>query len=287
MLGWAAVILMTVAVTMGAYALSSFRFSRMTIGPGVDVSRVPSLWFRLAFPILDRLAPLMTGITWSNYRKKAAFQLQRAGFEAIKVDHLLAMKILTALTLPAFFSLIISALLNPGIFVLAAIGAFYLPDYIVSEARKARERQVVRALPGAVDVLSLSVEAGLDFLAAIQRLVERSRSGPLRDEMATVLNDVRLGTSRAQALKNMAARVPVPEITSFVSVLVQADMLGASIGPVLQTQAERMRVERFQRAEKEGAKATQKILFPLVFFIFPAVLIVIVGPVILQYINAR
>jgi tight adherence protein C len=133
----------------------------------------------------------------------------------------------------------------------------------------------------------LSVEAGLDFLAAIQRLVERSSPGPLRDEMATVLNDVRLGTPRAQSLKQLGNRVPVPEVTSFVSVLVQADMLGASIGPVLQSQAERMRIERFQRAEKEGAKATQKILIPLVFFIFPAVLIVIIGPVILQYLAAR
>jgi tight adherence protein C len=164
------------------------------------------------------------------------------------------------------------------------VGGFLLPDRLVSDLRKARERQIVRALPGAVDVLSLSVEAGLEFLMAIQRLVERRRFGPLRDELTTVLNDIRLGTSRGDALKAFATRVEIPDVSSFVSVLVQADALGASIGPVLQSQAERMRTERFQRAEREGAKASQKILFPLVLFIFPAVLLVIVSPVVLTFI---
>ena len=99
-----------------------------------------------------------------------------------------------------------------------------------------------------------------------------------------MLNDIRLGTSRGDALKAFATRVEIPDVSSFVSVLVQADALGASIGPVLQSQAERMRTERFQRAEREGAKASQKILFPLVLFIFPAVLLVIVSPVVLTFI---
>ena len=171
--------------------------------------------------------------------------------------------------------------------MLAGLGAFYLPDKIVTSLRKKREKQIVRALPGAVDVLSLSVEAGLEFLLALQRQVERGLPGALRDELATILNDIRLGKSRAEALKSFATRVEMPEISSFVSVLVQADALGASIGPVLKMQAERMRVERFQRAEREGARASQKILFPLVLFIFPSVLIVILGPVILQFIYAR
>jgi tight adherence protein C len=100
----------------------------------------------------------------------------------------------------------------------------------------------------------------------------------------TVLSEIRLGTSRAEALKAFGRRIEIPEVSSFISVLVQADVLGASIGPVLQSQAERMRVERFQRAERAGARASQKILLPLVLFIFPSVLIVILGPVILQFI---
>jgi tight adherence protein C len=239
----------------------------------------------LTYPATDRLAVFFQRLKWTNYRTKMAVELKRAGLgQAITVDHLLAMKVLTAIVLPLMATRLFGIFSNPAVFVLAAIGAFYLPDRLVADQRKSREREILRSLPGAVDVLSLSVEAGLEFLTAMQRLVERGGMGALRDEMATILNDIRLGKSRGEALKSFAQRIEIPEVSSFVSVLVQADMLGASIGPVLQQQAERMRVERFQRAEKAGAKATQKILFPLVLFIFPAVLIVIIGPVALQFV---
>jgi tight adherence protein C len=251
----------------------------------VEASQIGSLWLRLLFPILNLLAPIFEYVPWRRYRAKAAVNLSRAGLgDTITVNHLLAMKALSAVVTPFVLSFLFELFSNYGMFVLAGIGGFYLPDRLVSDMRKKRERLIVRALPGAVDVLSLSVEAGLEFLMAIQRLVERRRIGPLRDELTTVLNDIRLGKSRSEALKALAARVEIPEISSFVAVLVQADALGASIGPVLQSQAEQMRVERFQKAEREGAKASQKILFPLVLFIFPAVLIVIVGPVALNFI---
>jgi tight adherence protein C len=254
----------------------------------VDPSQVPSLVFRLTYPATDRLAGLFQRVKWTNYRTRMAVELRRAGLGGvITVDHLLAMKVLTAMLMPLVASRLFEVFSSPAMFLLAAIGSFFLPDRLVADQRRARERQILRALPGAVDVLSLSVEAGLEFLTAMQRLVERGGIGALRDELATILNDIRLGKSRAEALKSFGQRVEIPEVSSFVSVLVQADMLGASIGPVLQQQAERMRVERFQRAEKAGARATQKILFPLVLFIFPAVLIVIIGPVALQFLYAQ
>ena len=252
----------------------------------VDIARMPSPLFRLLFPLLDALAPLFRNLVgWPTYRRAASVQLQRAGLgDAITVDHLLAFKAIAAIVLPFFLSRITVMFTNPALFLIAGIVGFYIPDKLVSDLRKSREKRLLRALPGSVDVLSLSVEAGLEFLIAIQRLVERGSPTPLRDELATILNDIRLGKSRSDALKSFAARVEIPEVSSFVSVLVQADALGASIGTVLQQQAERMRVERFQRAEREGAKASQKILFPLVLFIFPAVLIVILGPVALIFI---
>jgi tight adherence protein C len=254
----------------------------------VDVERLPSVWFKWLYPVLNALAPLMASVPWPAFRARAPKELQRAGLgDVITPDHLLAFKVLAAIVTPLFASMILVIFQNPAMFVLAGIGGFFLPDRLVADLRRAREKQIVRALPGTVDVLSLSVEAGLEFLLALQRQIERGTPGPLRDELATVLNDIRLGKSRAEALKGLAARLEIPDVSSFVSVLVQADALGASIGPVLKSQAERMRVERFQRAEREGAKASQKILFPLVLFIFPAVLIVIVGPVILQFLYAR
>jgi tight adherence protein C len=135
-----------------------------------------------------------------------------------------------------------------------------------------------------VDVLSLSVEAGLEFLIALERLVKRGLSGPLRDELTAVLNDIRLGTTRSEALRAMASRLEIPQLSSFVSTLVQADLLGASIGDVLKSQASFLRTERFQRAEKAGGQATQKIIFPMLLFIFPAVLLVVIAPIALKFI---
>jgi len=285
-----ALLLLFVAVVLLAFSL--LPGGRGTAVRGMafrhaELERLPG-YLRWIAPLLEGLSPLVKRIPWASYRAHATTQLQRAGIaEAITVDQLLVFKILCAIVLPLLGAQILQLLRNPGVYLIAVFAAFYLPDKIVTSLRQKREKQIVRAMPGAVDVLSLSVEAGLEFLLALQRQVERGLPGALRDELATILNDIRLGKSRAEALKAFATRVEMPEISSFVSVLVQADALGASIGPVLKMQAERMRVERFQRAEREGARASQKILFPLVLFIFPSVLIVILGPVILQFIYAR
>jgi len=256
---------------------------RSAVIQAVERSRFP-LWLRLVYPLSRLLAPLAWMFAWPSYRTRAARLLRRAGIgDALSVDHLLAIKLLSACLVPLAAAKVF-ALWNPAVFVAGMVGAFYLPDLLVADMRKKRERQIVRALPGAVDMLSLSVEAGLEFLLALQRQVERGSPGPLRDELTAVLNDIRLGRSRGEALRDFATRLEIPEISSFVSVLVQADALGASIGTALKSQAERIRADRFQKAEREGAKAAQKILFPLVLCIFPAVLIVILGPTILRFI---
>ncbi len=275
------------AVTLLAFNLAPTKKTVSARGLPVavaDTSILP-ITLKWPYPLMELLAPVMRLVRWQSYRAQATVLLQRAGiYDVVNVDHLLALKVLSAIVTPLLMAAVFVMFRNPLLFVLAIIGGFMLPDQLVKDLKKKRERALIRALPGAVDVLSLSVEAGLEFLMAIRRLVERGAAGALRDELATILNDIRLGQTRADALKAFAKRVEIPEVSSFVSVLVQADALGASIGPVLQQQAERMRVERFQRAEKEGAKASQKILFPLVLCIFPAVLIVILGPVALNFI---
>lgn len=262
--------------------------ARGLAGSRASLSAAHPLWLRLVFPLAAALAPLFRLVPWPRYRARASVALHRAAIaDVVSVNQLLALKAISAIVVPIVLSLLFEMFKNYGMFALAMLAGFLLPDWLVNDLRKKREREIVRALPGAVDSMSLLVEAGLEFLMAMQRWVERRRVGPLRDELATVLNDIRLGNARSEALKALAARLEIPDVTSFVSVLVQADSLGASIGPVLQSQAERMRVERFQRAEQAGARASQKILFPLVLFIFPAVLIVIVGPVALSFIYGR
>lgn len=284
-----ALICFTGAAMLASYSWLASRKAAVAMGDiltrRVDFSKLPSAWFRLWYPLLRPLAPLFQSFALRDYRAKMDLELVRAGIaEVITVNHLLAMKVVMAVLVPVLLRVIFDIVSNPAVFVVVMALSYFIPDHLVGDLRKQREKKILRALPGAVDTLSLSVEAGLEFLIALQRLIERSLSGPLRDELATVLSDIRLGTARSHALKGFARRVEVPEVSSFVSVLVQADALGASIGPVLQQQAERMRVERFQRAEKEGAKASQKILFPLVLCIFPAVLIVVLGPVVLKFV---
>lgn len=240
---------------------------------------------KVFYPVVSAFAVLARGISWPAYRARATVEISRSGWGGgFTVNHLLALKALFALFLPLFLALLFALFRNPAFFVIAAVVGFFLPDRMLTSSRQARERAIVRALPGAVDVLSLSVEAGLEFLIALERLVKRGLAGPLRDELTAVLNDIRLGTTRSDALRGMASRLEIPQMSSFVSTLVQADMLGASIGEVLKSQAQFLRTERFQRAEKAGGQATQKIIFPMLLFIFPAVLLVIVAPIVLKFI---
>lgn len=247
-----------------------------------EAHTIASPLLRLLWPLLAALLPLAKKMGSPQYREARAHDLPLAGFPRVMtVDHLLALKLVLTIIAP----LLVLAGFQSVIFAaIAGYVGYILPDRIVTEQKRARELAIVKALPGAVDMLTLAVEAGLDFVAALQRVMEKGASGPLKEEISSILNDIRLGASRSGALRTFGQRIRVPEVVSFVGVLVQADRLGASIGEVLRAQADRMRSERFQRAEKAGAAASQKLLVPLALFIFPAVLIVLIGPVVLSFI---
>ncbi len=162
------------------------------------------------------------------------------------------------------------------------VGAFF-PDIWLTSAVKDRQQRIRRALPYVMDLLTLSVEAGLDFVAGLSKVCEKAKKGPLIDELSYFLSEMQLGASRQQALRNLSYRVNMPEVRSFSALLIQADILGASVGPVLRAQSDLIRTQRFQRAERMGAYASQKILFPLIMCIMPAVFIVIFGPILLNF----
>jgi tight adherence protein C len=155
-----------------------------------------------------------------------------------------------------------------------ALGASY-PLLWLRDKAKARAQAIVRALPYNLDLLTLSVEAGLDFAAAIGKVVEKGRKGPLADELSLLLRELKLGKTREEALRNLAARAGIASVSSLVSALVQADRMGTPLGKVL-------RVERTQRAEKLANEAPVKMLFPLVCFIFPTVFLMLFGPIAYQ-----
>jgi tight adherence protein C len=158
---------------------------------------------------------------------------------------------------------------------------YYLPLIWLSSRAKQRKKEILFALPDGLDMLNICVGAGLGFDAALSRVGERWQTA-LAQEFNRVVAEMRLGKPRRQALLAMAERTEVPDIDSFVATIIQADQLGVSIAKVLRSQAEHMRIKRRQRAEELARQATIKLLFPLVFLIFPSMLVVLLGPAVPQ-----
>ena len=170
-----------------------------------------------------------------------------------------------------------------GLLFMVALGAggFIAPDYFVSLKAKGRREKIRADLPDALDLLAVSVEAGLGFDGAIAKLTEHME-GPLAEEFGLALSEMRIGESRQEALKRMAERVDAPELSAFVRAIIQADQLGTTLGRILRVQAADSRLRRQAAAEERAMKAPIKMLFPTVLFIFPAMFLVILGPAILN-----
>ncbi len=162
----------------------------------------------------------------------------------------------------------------------AAIG-FFLPDLLLHNTGLRRQQQIPRALPDALDMLTICVEAGLGFDAALAQ-VARNTPGPLAGEFARVLQEMQIGKSRSEAMRSMGERTTVPELRAFVSAMIQAAELGIPVAHVLREQAKEMRIRRRQRAEAQAQKVPVKITFPLILCLFPALLVIVIGPGIIQ-----
>ncbi|MFH0800016.1 MAG: type II secretion system F family protein [Pseudomonadota bacterium] len=199
--------------------------------------------------------------------------IDAAGFCAMR----LASSMLTALAFIALFNMPLPLRAVLG----AALGWFAATLWLRAKVRR-RRAAIELELPGALDWLALSVEAGLDFAEALGRIAARLKNGPLKSELARLESAIRMGTQRREALAVMGRRACVPALSSFCSLLIQADALGGGIGPVLRTLSVRLRAERFAQAERKGVAAQQKALIPLAICIMPATFIVIFGPLIVR-----
>lgn len=170
--------------------------------------------------------------------------------------------------------------------LMGIVGYFY-PNIWLNGKIQRRNSDIVRAMPFIVDMLALSVEAGLDFMAAIQRVIEKAPPSPLVEEFETLIRETKIGSSRAEGLRQMSWRVNMIEINSFCATLIAADSVGASIGPILKQLSSELRVKRSSRAEQLGATAATKILIPMIFFILPAVLVAIFAPMVLKMMSGN
>ena len=165
-----------------------------------------------------------------------------------------------------------------GAIMFAAV-AFFAPDWYYSNKANDRLRAIERNFPPALDLLTLCVDAGIDFMAALSKIVENIEPNPLMDEFQEIIRELQLGADRAQALRNFSSRCDLDIVTSFVSVVVQAEELGTSLSAVLKDYSSEMKVKRFQSAEKQAMEAPVKMLIPMMIFIFPGVFILIFGPI--------
>lgn len=155
-----------------------------------------------------------------------------------------------------------------------------VPALRLAEGRSKRNRLILRAFPFQLDLIALGVESGLDLPAALERVAERNSNGPLHEELSIVLRQMRMGRSRREALEELSARLALQPIDRFCRTVIQADRMGTPLGAALKTLANELRSERFLRAEKLAAEAPVKMLFPLLFFIFPCVFLVLFGPIV-------
>jgi tight adherence protein C len=167
----------------------------------------------------------------------------------------------------------------------AAFGFLY-PAIWLRDRIELRRRDSLKALPFMLDLITLCVESGLNLTGAIQQAVDKGPAGALKDEFARLLRDVRAGRPRAEALRELAARMDLAPVTSFVASLIQAEASGMSLGPILRSQADQRRIERFARAEKLAMQAPVKLLFPLLFFIFPCVFAILMFPIVMKFMAA-
>lgn len=163
-----------------------------------------------------------------------------------------------------------------------SIFGFFYPDLWIKGKIQERQAEIIRNMPFAVDMLALSVEAGLDFIAAMAKVNEKAKPSALTKEFEILMKEIKIGASRAEALRNMAWRVDLIQISSFCATLIAADSVGASIGPILKALSVEIRQKRSSEVEKAGATAATKILFPMLFLIVPAVFIVVGAPLALE-----
>lgn len=243
---------------------------------------------QLSKPLLARLLPglgrfgaFVARITplkvLDRLRRELAYAGDPPRWDAEKI---LALKVLAAVVLPGLG-------LAAGVFgtsartpliaaVLAALG-YQIPDLVLKARYRKRQTQIADALSDTLDLLAITVEAGLGFDSAVARVAQES-GGPLGEELYRMIQEMQLGKTRPEALRDLAERSTLPELKSFVLSMVQADIFGVSIAKVLKVQSNELRTKRRQAAEEKAQKIPVKIVFPLVFCIFPCLFVVLVGP---------
>jgi tight adherence protein C len=238
---------------------------------------------RVLFPLLARTQRMGRKLTPEDASDRIREKLELAGNpRGWTVERVMAGKVV-GFGIALFVSLVVSLLLGVsflptlGIVVLASVAGYMAPNMYIYQQTYDRADKLQRALPDAIDLLTISVESGLGFDAACAQ-VARNTEGPLADEFARMLQEMQIGRGRSEALRSLGDRTNLPDLRSFVSAMVQADAFGIPVGQVLRVQSSEIRVKRRQWAEEAAQKVPVKILVPLIFCILPCLFIAVLGP---------
>lgn len=250
-----------------------------------DQEMLDPLKDRALMPLLQGLTNIGRRLTPTGYVDKVRKKFVHAGNHSSQaMDRFLAMRVVTVVA--AFIAFVLVFLVGLGPFegkmrlLVGGViigGLLIAPDSMLNRKVEERQLAIQRSLPDVLDLLTISVEAGLGFEQAMDRVIE-AVPGPLSDEFSRMLGETRAGAARADAMRAMDERCDVPELRGFVLAIIQADTFGVSIGRVLRSQSDEMRTKRRQLAEEKAQKAPVKMLIPMVFCIFPALFLVVLGP---------
>ena len=263
----------------------------VTLADGRKQERSLPATFKLLLPLVGNLDKLISRPAFAPQIEAADSLLISGGFEGVlNGREFVAIKLLSPIVLGVAWTILVGLLMSviygspfeSGFVPLSLLGValFYLqPMMWLRNAVKKRHLSIMKSLPFVLDLLTLSVEAGMDFISALQRNCKSRKMDALNEELLRMTKEIQIGASRKEALKNMADRVKQPDLKSVAFALIQADELGVSIGSILRIQSDELRDRRFDRAEKLAAQAPTKMLGPLMLCIFPAVFIILLGPV--------
>lgn len=250
----------------------------------------PSFNDRVLTPLLQRVNGLGKRLTPNDYADRIKTKLDVAGNPpGWTVDRIISLKVLglaAGIVVGIGLSFLVELSILQDLLALVAAGTlgYYAPNLWLHQMGYERTGAMQRALPDALDLLTISVEAGLGFDAALSQ-VARNTDGPLAEELARVLKEMQIGLGRSRALRALGERSTLPDIRSFTSAMVQADAFGIPIGQVLRVQAQEIRVKRRQRAEEQAQKVPVKIMVPLVLFILPCLFVAVIGPAVISMIG--
>ena len=245
------------------------------------------LFVRVLRPMLDSISKTVIKITPREIVASLEKKVMLAGrSDNLTVKGLINIHVILVVGLPLLTFLFATLLRAPVksviyfIFIEIAIGLI-MPNFFLSKKITARQKKIRNSLPDTIDLLTVSVEAGLGFDGALAKVIDKM-PGPLADEFENVLQEIKVGKQKRDALRDMSERIDVQDLSMFVSSIIQADQFGVSIGNVLRIQSEQMRQKRRQRAQEKAMKAPVKMVIPMVLFIFPTIFSVLLGPVIIQ-----